>query len=147
MDLTENTLQFKKLDSEAKLPTRGSESSAGLDLYASKQFLIPAHGFIGVSTGIAVAIPEGYYGRIAPRSGLAAKFGIDTLAGVIDSDYRGELICLLSNHGDKDFQINIGDRIAQLLIEKIITPTPLFIEGELPTTSRGEGGFGSTGNN
>lgn len=137
-------IQFKKLDEQAILPTRGSDHAAGLDLYACKESVIPARGYLPISTGVAVAIPLGYYGRIAPRSGLAAKHGIDTLAGVIDSDYRGELICLLANHSDNDFEIKPGDRVAQFVIEAIIFPDPEFVP-ELPDTNRGDGGFGSTG--
>ncbi len=137
-------LAFKKLNEQAILPTRGSSLAAGLDLYASEEQTIPARGFASVSTGISTAIPENYYGRIAPRSGLAVKFGIDTLAGVIDADYRGEILILLSNHTDKDFSVNKGDRVAQLIIEAIITPEPEFVD-ELEKTHRGDGGFGSTG--
>ncbi len=138
-------LPFKKLNDQAVLPTRGSSKSVGLDLYASSALTIPAQGFSIASTGIAVAIPEGYYGRVAPRSGLAAKFGIDTLAGVIDPDYRGELLIVLANHGSADFEVKPGDRIAQFIIEKIILPQPVFVDS-LDDTERGDGRFGSTGN-
>lgn len=144
MTSNHSTIHFKKLNEQAILPTRGSLSAAGLDLYACSEVVVPARGYIGVPTGLATAIPEGYYGRIAPRSGLAAKFGIDTLAGVIDSDYRGELICVLANHSDLDFEVNAGDRIAQFVIEAIITPQPELVN-ELEETSRGDAGFGSTG--
>ena len=137
MDQIVDQIQFKKINEQAILPTRGSEFAAGLDLYAAVDVVIPSRKFIGVSTGLATAIPLGYYGRIAPRSGLAAKFGIDTLAGVIDSDYRGELICMLANHSDKDFEVKAGDRIAQFVIEAIITPVPVFVE-DLPQTARGD---------
>ncbi len=146
MELDLTILPFKKLDEQATLPTRGSEFAAGLDLYASQPSTIPARGFANVNTGVAVAVPLGFYGRIAPRSGLAAKFGIDTLAGVVDSDYRGEITCVLANHSDNDFEVNVGDRIAQFVIEAIILPTPEFTE-ELPQTARGASGFGSTGHN
>lgn len=144
MNSDNSTIQFKKLQEQAILPTRGSSYAAGLDLYASSDVIVPARGYIGVPTGLATAIPEGFYGRIAPRSGLAAKFGIDTLAGVIDSDYRGELICVLANHSDIDFEVNVGDRIAQFVIEAIITPQPELVD-DLEETSRGDSGFGSTG--
>lgn len=142
MDVTK--LPFKKLHNQATLPTRGSSEAAALDLYASEPMTIPAKGYAGVKLGVAVAIPHGYYGRIAPRSGLAAKHGIDTLAGVIDSDYRGELICVLANHANEDFEVKVGDRVAQFIIESIIMPEAVFVE-ELPDTDRGAGGFGSTG--
>jgi dUTP pyrophosphatase len=93
---------------------------------------------------LAAAIPKGFYGRVAPRSGLAVKHGLDVLAGVIDSDYRGEIICALINHGDEPLQIEEGTRIAQLVIEAIITPEPVWSE-DLSETERGRAGFGSTG--
>lgn len=99
-----------------------------------------------MSTGLAFAIPVGNYGRIAPRSGLAAKHSIDVGAGVIDADYRGEVRVLLFNHSDIDFAINEGDRIAQMIIEKY-TLTDLVEVQELDDTVRGAGGFGSTGVN
>jgi dUTP pyrophosphatase len=137
-------LAFKKLSEHAVLPTRASKLAAGLDLYAAAPQIIPARGYASVSTGLATAIPPNYYGRIAPRSGLAAKFGIDTLAGVVDADYRGEIIIILSNHSDQDFSVNIGDRVAQFVIESIITPVPELVD-QLDETDRGDGGFGSTG--
>lgn len=91
-----------------------------------------------------MAIPSGHYGRVAPRSGLAVKNSIDTGAGVIDEDYRGNVGVLLFNHSDVDFQINRGDRIAQLVLEKIITPTVVEVDS-LDETERNTGGFGSTG--
>ena len=105
---------------------------------------MPNRGQVLVSTGLAFAIPTGNYGRIAPRSGLAVKNSINVGAGVIDSDYRGEVRVLLFNHGDVDFVISEGDRIAQLIIEKY-TPTELVEVETLGETQRGEGGFGSTG--
>ncbi|HMR55091.1 MAG TPA: dUTP diphosphatase [Candidatus Doudnabacteria bacterium] len=137
-------LAFKKLNEHAILPTRGSSLAAGLDLYASVDQIIPARSFATVSTGISTAIPENYYGRIAPRSGLAAKSGIDTLAGVVDADYRGEILIVLANHSDLDFTVKAGDRIAQFIIESIIIPEPEFVH-ELEETHRGKSGFGSTG--
>ena len=138
-------IHFKKLHEDAILPFRGSAQAAAVDLSSIESIVIPAHGYAAVHTGVAVAIPNGYYGRIAARSGWAAKHGIGTIGGVIDSDYRGELICLLANHGAEDFNIFTGDRIAQFIIESIITPTPVFVD-ELEETDRGENGFGSTNN-
>jgi dUTP pyrophosphatase len=89
-------------------------------------------------------VPHGFYGRVAPRSGLATRHGLDVLAGVIDSDYRGEILCALINHGDELIEIKAGMRVAQLLIEAIATPEPCWSE-DLNETTRGEGGFGSTG--
>ena len=133
-----------KLDAAARLPTRGSRFAAGLDLYAIERLVIPARGRAAVRTGLAVAIPHGFYGRVAPRSGLSIKHGLDVLAGVIDSDYRGEILCALINHGEEPIEIEAGMRVAQLIIETIITPEPVWSE-DLSETERGEGGFGSTG--
>lgn len=137
-------LEFMRLHPQAKLPTRGSKYSAGLDLYSIESLLIAARARVTVRTGLSVAIPRGFYGRVAPRSGLAVKHGLDVLAGVIDSDYRGEIICALINHGDDPLEIEAGMRIAQLIIESIETPTPTWSE-DLSETKRGSGGFGSTG--
>lgn len=142
--MSHQKIAFKKLDDNAALPTRGSAQAAGLDLYASVAALIPAQGFGSIHTGLAVAVPEGYYARIAPRSGLSAKHGIYTLAGVVDSDYRGEIICVVANQGNQDYAVAVGDRIAQMVIESIILPEPVLVE-ELSDTERGEEGFGSTG--
>jgi dUTP pyrophosphatase len=100
-----------------------------------------------VNTGIQIAIPEGYYGRIAPRSGLAVKHGIDVLAGVVDSGYRGEVGVVLQNLGLMDFEYREGDRIAQLIIEKChdVEWEEVESEEDLVSSERGEGGFGSTG--
>ncbi|RCN31640.1 deoxyuridine 5'-triphosphate nucleotidohydrolase, domain protein [Ancylostoma caninum] len=97
-----------------------------------------------VSTGLQVELPYGYYGRVAPRSGLAAKNFIDVGAGVVDSDYRGELKVLLFNFGSTDFEVKKGDRIAQLICERIAHCTFMQCES-LTDTTRGAGGFGSTG--
>ena len=137
-------LEFKRLHPLAKLPTRGSLYAAGLDLHSVGNLLIPAHERAMVRTGLSVAIPRGFYGRVAPRSGLAVRHGLDVLAGVIDSDYRGEIVCALINHGDAPFEIEAGMRVAQLVIESISTPEPVWSE-DLSETNRGEGGFGSTG--
>ncbi|KAK1972754.1 dUTP diphosphatase [Colletotrichum sublineola] len=137
-------LQVKKLSDKARLPTRGSLFAAGYDLYAAKATTIPARGKALVSTDIAISVPAGTYGRIAPRSGLAAKNFIDTGAGVIDADYRGEVKVLLFNHADTDFEVAEGDRVAQLVVERIFTPEIVEV-AELEESVRGAGGFGSTG--
>jgi dUTP pyrophosphatase len=137
-------LEFKKLHLSAKLPARGSRFAAGLDLSSIEDQTIRAHERAIVRTGLAVAVPHGFYGRVAPRSGLAIRHGLDVLAGVIDSDYRGEILCALINHGDEPIEITAGMRVAQLLIEAIATPEPCWSE-DLNETTRGEGGFGSTG--
>ena len=138
------TLKFQRLDPRAVLPTRGSAAAAGLDLYSIEDIQIQSHQRVLARTGVAVAIPQGFYGRVAPRSGLAVKNGLDVLAGVIDSDYRGELCCALLNTGDERIDLAQGSRLCQLIIEQIITPTPAWSD-ELEDTTRGAGGFGSTG--
>ncbi|ROT37318.1 dUTP pyrophosphatase [Sodiomyces alkalinus F11] len=137
-------LLVKKLSDKARLPTRGSAFAAGYDLYAAKETTIPARGKALVDTDIAISVPAGTYGRIAPRSGLAAKHFIDTGAGVIDADYRGQVKVLLFNHSDTDFSVAEGDRVAQLVIERIYTPEVVEV-AELEESVRGAGGFGSTG--
>lgn len=134
----------KRLSPEATLPTRGSAAAAGWDLYAVEDVVVSARGRKLLPTGVAFAIPNGYYGRVAPRSGLALKHGIDVGAGVIDSDYCGEVSVLLFNLSDDDFPVQRGSRIAQV----IFTPCPAMtlVESDvLPSTSRASGGFGSTG--
>lgn len=138
------TLHFKKLDPRAILPTRGSSSAAGLDLYSIEPVSLGPGQRVIARTGLAVAVPEGYYGRVAPRSGLATRQGLDVLAGVIDADYRGEIRCLLHNTGAETIKLPEQSRICQLIIEKIITPAAVWA-GDLADTERGGGGFGSTG--
>jgi dUTP pyrophosphatase len=136
-------LPIQKLEPSARIPTKGSVSAAGYDLYAVESCFIEKGHRATVKTGIAVAIPEGHYGRIAPRSGLAAKNGIDVLGGVIDADYRGELKVILQNNGEF-LRITDGDRIAQLIIERCYD-AELVEFPELPPSDRGQGGLGSTG--
>ena len=139
------TLGIKKLSFDALLPTRGSVGAVGYDLYSNCDGVIPSSERMLVSTGIAVVLPKGVYGRVAPRSGLAVKHGIQVGAGVIDPDYTGEVKVVLFNHGEKDFEVKKGDRIAQLVLEKC--ETPLIEEINIvEDTERGSGGFGSTGN-
>ena len=137
-------LRFKQLDPRTVLPKRGSALAAGLDIFSIEDFEIGPKQRVMARTGLAVAIPAGFYGRIAPRSGLAAKMGLDVLSGVIDSDYRGEILCLLYNTGDETITLSAGSKICQLIIEQIITPDAAWAE-ELDETARGAGGFGSTG--
>lgn len=144
MEAELSLLRFKKLDPRAVLPTRGSVAAAGLDIYVIEDMTIqPGERALG-RTGLAVAIPEGYYGRVAPRSGLASKHGLDVLAGVIDADYRGEIGCLLYNGGNEPIQLSASSKICQLIIEKIITPEAVWAD-DISETERGSGGFGSTG--
>ena len=139
------SVYIKKLDKLAKTPTRANESDAGYDLYSIEKDYIPAGGRKVVRTGISVAIPPGFYGRVAPRSGLAVKRGIDILAGVIDSGYRGEIGVVLQNLSDYDFEFSQGERIAQLILEQCNTIGWVEVE-ELEDSVRSDGGFGSTGN-
>ncbi|XP_022768957.1 deoxyuridine 5'-triphosphate nucleotidohydrolase-like [Durio zibethinus] len=137
-------LRVKKLSEKALLPSRGSPLAAGYDLSSAMDTKVPARGKALVPTDLSISVPEGTYGRVAPRSGLAWKQSIDVSAGVIDADYRGPLGVILFNHSDVDFEVKVGDRIALLIIEKIMTPDVLEVE-ELDSTARGAGGFGSTG--
>ena len=132
------------LGENATLPTKGSPESAGFDLYSAEKTVVTAKGKALVKTNIQISIPEGCYGRIAPRSGLSWKNHIDVGAGVIDRDYRGLVGVVLFNHSDKDLEISTGDRIAQLIMEKYENVDVIECT-ELELTERGEGGFGSTG--
>lgn len=137
-------LLVSKLSDKATMPTRGSAEAAGLDLYAAHDTVIPASGKGIVKTDLAMQCPEGTYGRVAPRSGLSWKKHIDVGAGVIDRDYRGNVGVVLFNHGSEDLEVKHGDRIAQLVLEKI-SMAPVTEVSSLEDSIRGEGGFGSTG--
>lgn len=137
-------IRVKKLSDTATIPTRGSEVAAGWDLYASQEVVVPARGKAIIATDIAIAVPVGFYGRVAPRSGMAWKKHTDIGAGVIDADYRGPVGVVMFNHSDEDLQIEVGDRVAQLVIEQI-SMAPLTEVDSLDDTERGEGGYGSTG--
>ncbi|KAL0031712.1 hypothetical protein WJX79_002462 [Trebouxia sp. C0005] len=139
-----NTLQVKLLSAAATLPKRGSAKAAGYDLSSAKDCVVPARGKAVVPTDLSIAIPPNTYARVAPRSGLAVKHFIDTAAGVIDEDYRGPVGVVLFNHGPEDFKVKVGDRIAQLILERIVTPEVEAVQ-ELSNTVRGAGGYGSTG--
>lgn len=139
-----NKIKFSKTHPNAILPQRATPFSAGLDLAVIQSVRIDPHQRVACRTGLSVEIPPGFYGRIAPRSGLATKFGIDVLAGVVDSDYRGEVMCLLINHGETVVVFEAGDRIAQLIVERISSTSSEWTEA-LSDTERAEGGFGSSG--
>ena len=115
-------IRVVRLTENAILPTRGSTLAAGLDLYSAYDLTVPARGLVSVVTDLQIHVPEGFYGRIAPRSGLALQHHIDVGAGVIDKEYRGNVTVILFNHSDKLFVINRGDRVAQLICEKIYDP-------------------------
>lgn len=125
------------------LPEYSSLGAAGADLYANESLTLAPGERAPVATGLRVEIPPGYAGLVWPRSGLAVRHGIDTLAGVIDSDYRGELRVVLVNHGREAYRIAAGDRIAQLLIQRV--ERAAFVRSALGGSERGAGGFGSTG--
>jgi dUTP pyrophosphatase len=126
------------------LPDYASPGAAGADLRASEAAVIPPGGRAAVHTALRLAIPPGHAGLVWPRSGLAVRHGIDTLAGVVDSDYRGELLVVLVNHGEEPFRIAPGDRVAQLLVQQVERAAFVRKSG-LADSERGEGGFGSTG--
>ena len=137
------SLFVKKLDESAVVPTRGSELSAGYDVSSIVDIVVPSLGRVAVPTGLAIKLPVGTYGRIAPRSGLAFKHGIDVLAGVVDADFRDEVKVILYNTSGVEYEIKKGDRIAQLIIEKIEMLNVATVD-DLDETTR-SGGFGSTG--
>ena len=139
---TEVYLKWSKLSNLGFSPLRVSEGSAGLDLFASKPCLIKARDKNIVNTDIQIAMPHGTYGRIAPRSGLAINYHIDVAGGVIDEDYRGEIKVIIFNHSCVDFEIKRGQRIAQLVCERIYYPK--LIECNLSTTLHNINGFGSS---
>ena len=126
------------------IPQRSTQGSAGYDISAACSCVIPSKGKGVVRTRLTVSLPSGVYARIAPRSRLAVKKFIDVGAGVIDNDYRGEIGVVLFNHSAVDFPIQVGDRIAQLFLEKIKTPAVQKVI-VLSATDRGSEGFGSTG--
>ena len=118
MNGREGVIKMKRMNKNAMLPSRGTSGAASYDLAAAEAAVVPAHSKCLVKTGLAMALPPDCYGRIAPRSGLALKKFIDVGAGVIDSDYRGEIGVILFNFGNKDFVVNMGDKIAQLIFGK-----------------------------
>lgn len=139
------TIMFKRLiNHDLPIPSRGSEYAVGLDLQAGEPALVASGQRQLIKTGFATKIPDGHYGRIAPRSGLAFKHGIDVLAGVIDIDYRGDIGVILYNTSDKDFKVDVGDKIAQLIVEACSYCEPEEVKN-LTETQRGTGGYGSTG--
>lgn len=140
-------ISIKKLDQNAILPQRMTEYSAGYDLFAnnSEPLCLKKGERVRISTGVAVALPEGFEAQIRPRSGLAFKYGVTVLnsPGTIDSDYRGEIMVILINHGDEDFIIEPFSRIAQMIISRFEVVNFELCEN-LSETMRAEGGFGST---
>jgi deoxyuridine 5''-triphosphate nucleotidohydrolase (dut) len=140
-------IKVNKLNSKAKLPTKGSKYSAGYDLYANLDDMVTIfpHETVKIGTGLSFELPHGYFGAIFARSGLATKQGLrpSNCVGVCDEDYRGEYIVALHNDSNTPRVIENGDRIAQLILMKYETMD--FIESELSETERKDGGFGSSG--
>tara|TARA_R100001377_G_scaffold75971_1_gene52722 strand:- start:1225 stop:1653 length:429 start_codon:yes stop_codon:yes gene_type:complete len=137
-------IKCKKLLDIASVPTRAHEHDAGWDLYSSEQTFVISSKRKLVSTAISLVIPDGHVGLIWPRSGLAAKKGIDVFAGVIDSGYRGEIKVCLYNSSGINFEINKGDRIAQIIFHKLPQTEMLEVDS-LDDSIRGDSGFGSSG--
>ena len=143
MDKNE-TLKIVKLSENAFTPTKGSKHAAGFDLYSAYNYKLESKGKILVKTDIQIEVPFGTYGRIAPRSGIAWNNHIDIGAGVIDYDYRGNVGVVMFNHSKVPFVIKKGDRVAQLICEKIVY-ADIKVFDSLDETNRGNKGFGSTG--
>jgi dUTP pyrophosphatase len=140
-------LRFVKLNERATLPTRAHDSDAGLDLYAAESARLAPGARVSVGTGLAVQIPDGIGGLVLPRSGLAIKHGVTLVnsPGLIDPGYRGEVqVLLLNTDRTVEFQISPGDRIAQLLLVPVAHANPMHADA-LDESTRGQGGFGSTG--
>ena len=137
-------LNVKKLHENATVPTKANGSDAGYDLYALEGAIIDKHCHKLIKTGIAMEIPDGYVGLIWPRSGLAYKYGLDVFAGVIDSSYRGDIGVILYNSQYSNYNLEKGDRIAQILFQKV-EDFDLNLVENLDDTKRGTGGFGSSG--
>ncbi len=137
-------IKVKKINPDATLPKYAKDGDAGLDLCSVEDYTLRRGEKKVFGTGLQFEIPQGYFGSMRDRSGLAAKHGIHTLAGVIDSGYRGEVGIILVNLGEQDFMIRKGDRIAQLIIQPYEN-CKITEVNEVNETSRGDGGFGSTG--
>lgn len=145
--MTSSKLRVHLLSEHSRIPKRASEGAAGYDLSSAHDHVIPPRDRAVVSTDLVIRVPEGTYGRIAPRSGLAARHFIDVGAGVLDADYTGNVGVVLFNHANDPFVVKRGDRIAQLILERIVTPDVDVIGDDTAAnaTRRGSGGFGSTG--
>lgn len=143
-----NQVKIKLLNDNARIPVKSTEHSAGFDIFSSEDTVLEKRTHKLISTGVTIQMPLDMEAQIRPRSGLAAKNGITVLnsPGTIDADYRGEIKIILINHSDIDFNIKIGDRLAQMVFSRVMDIS--FEEvADLSETKRGEGGFGSTGVN
>lgn len=137
-------IKVKKLDERAVIPQYAHDTDAGMDLFAISDTTVPKQGHTTVPTGLMFEIPEGYVGLIWPKSGLAVKHGIVTLAGVIDSGYRGELNVAIASTKDEEYIFKAGEKVAQMLVQKVEHVGIVAVD-KLSDTARGEKGFGSTG--
>jgi len=137
-------ISVQLLDNNAKVPTKANPNDAGFDLYSVLDTVIPPKQRKTVRTGIAIQMPEHFAGLIWPRSGLSVKQGIDVLAGVVDSGYRGEIMVCLYNTSDEVVGINTGDRIAQIIFQEVPRVT-MEVHDTLGSSQRGDNGFGSSG--
>lgn len=140
------TVKMKKLMETARIPSYSTPFAAGADLYSAELTIVPARGRKLVHTGIAIELPAGYEAQVRPRSGLALKAGLTVLntPGTIDEDYRGEVCVILMNHTDSDAVIQVGDRIAQMVVKQYEQHV-FMVVNELSETVRNANGFGSTG--
>ena len=136
-------VKFKLAHPSAKLPRRSTAGAAGFDLCSVERVDVPANCQVTIDTGVAMAIPPGWFGRIMPRSGWAVRHGVNIHAGLIDSDFRGTVMVCMINHGARPLEIKEGDRIAQIVFCPYLSDAVQV--DELDDTERGENGFGSTG--
>ena len=138
-------IYFQKIDPSAKLPSYAYEGDAGMDLFSCEDLEIAPHSKALISTGLKVAVPKGHGGFVWDKSGIAVKNHIKTMAGVIDSNYRGELKVALTNLGSESYKIKKGEKIAQFIIKPVVNPEVVEIEVLPENETRGEKGFGSSG--
>ncbi len=137
-------IQIKKVDKNAKIPQYAHDDDAGMDLFSIENFVLTPGERRTCKTGIAMNIPKGFAGLIWDKGGIALNGGIKTMGGVVDSGYRGEVKVILKNLSNKDYEIKRGQKVAQMLIQKVELPVIKEVNN-LDETSRGEDGFGSTG--
>ena len=137
-------VKFKTLCEDAKKPAKAHPDDAAFDVFTIQAGTVPPKGWLDFKTGIAMQLPQGFYGKFASRSGLAFKHDIHCFHGTIDNNYRGEMMIRLFNFGDKHFRVEVGDRIAQLVILPYLRADGVLVDS-LDETDRGSNGFGSTG--
>lgn len=137
-------IKVQKITNEAIIPSKSYAGDAGFDLYSAEEIIIKPGEIKGVKTGVKMEIPKGYVGLIWDKSGLAIKYGVKTMAGVIDSGYRGEIVVILTNLSRNNFKVEKKSKIAQILIQKFEN-AKIEIRRNLSKTKRGKNGFGSTG--